>query len=325
MTACNSKKVVGCDEKDKSTLLKFKHGVTDPSGVLSSWSNEKKDCCQWKGVHCNNITGKVTELNLSCPEIYPVYGNGFDKSHCLTGELNMSSLFDLEFLSYLNLGNNDFNTIQYHGQLGNSSSSINHLDLSNNDNLGADNIFYWISNLSSLQYLDLSGINLQKETNWLQSVTLLPSLSELYLEDCRLQDIYPSLQYANFTALKALDLSKNEFASELPIWIFNLSSDILAIDLSKSLIHGQLPETLAHFESIEYLYLNNNDLNGTIPDWVGQLEQIQQLDLAFNSFKGLIPTSLGNLSSLIILDLQKISSPELFPKEIFSLFQNYKL
>ncbi|MED6128049.1 hypothetical protein PIB30_093909 [Stylosanthes scabra] len=298
---CNSKKVVGCDEKDKSTLLKFKHGVTDPSGVLSSWSIEKKDCCQWKGVHCNNITGKVTELNLPCPEIIPAYGD--DKSHCLTGELSMSSLFELEFLSYLNLGNNDFNTIQYHSQLGNSSSSINHLDLSNNDNLQADNIFHWISNLSFLQYLNLGGINLQKETNWLQSVTLLPSLSELGLYDCRLQDIYPSLQYANFTALKALDLSKNEFASELPIWIFNLSSGILGIGLSKNFIYGQLPETLPRLQSIEYLYLDNNDLNGTIPDWVGQLEQIQELELSFNSFSGHIPISLRNLSSLTLLGL----------------------
>ncbi|MED6151774.1 hypothetical protein PIB30_085675 [Stylosanthes scabra] len=300
---CNSK-IVRCNDKEKSTLLKFKHGVTDPSGVLSSWSIEKKDCCQWKGVYCDNTTGKVTELNLPCPEIYPVYGNGFDKSHCLTGEFNMSSLFELEFLSYLNLGNNDFNTIQYHGQLGNSSSSINHLDLSHNDNLEADNIFYWISNLSSLQYLDLSGINLQKETNWLQSLTVLPSLSVLGLVECGLRNIYPSLHYANFTALEIIDIAANDFMpNELPTWVFNLSS-ILSITLAHNFLHGKLPETLPSFQNLYFLNLEENDINGHIPNWVGKLEKLQILLLASNSFSGSIPHSLGNLSSLSRLSLE---------------------
>nr|XP_025675714.1 receptor-like protein EIX2 [Arachis hypogaea] len=299
---CTSK-IIQCDDKDKSTLLKFKYGITDPSGVLSLWSIKETNCCQWKGVHCDNITGRVTKLNLHCPEIYSDYGHNLDKSQCLTGELDMSCLFDLEFLSYLDLSNNDFNTIQYHGQCKNSSNNIYYLNLSDNDNLQADNILHWISNLSFLHYLDLSGINLQKETNWLQLVTMLPSLSELYLEDCRLQNIYPSLQYANFTALKVLDLSYNEFVSELPSWVFNLSSSISIVELSNNFIHGQLPQTLPHFQSLETLSLYNNDLNGLIPNWVGQLEQLKRLDLSDNSFSGSISTSLGNLSSLTYLNL----------------------
>ncbi|RYR40271.1 hypothetical protein Ahy_A09g045998 [Arachis hypogaea] len=53
------------------------------------------------------------------------------------------------------MGNNDINVIQYYDQRRNSSNNIYHLDLSNNDNFKADNIFHWISNLSSLEYLDL--------------------------------------------------------------------------------------------------------------------------------------------------------------------------
>ncbi|KAL1340462.1 hypothetical protein AAHE18_09G016300 [Arachis hypogaea] len=295
--------IIQCDEKDKSTLLKFKYGITDPSGVLSLWSIKETNCCQWKGVHCDNITGRVTKLNLHCPEIYSNYGHNLDKSQCLTGELDMSCLFDLEFLSYLDLNNNDFNTIQYHGQCKNSSSNIYYLNLSDNDNLQVGNILHWISNLSFLHYLDLNGINLQKETNWLQLVTMLPSLLELYLEDCRLQNIYPSLQYANFTTLKVLDLSYNEFVSELPSWVFNLSSSISIVELSNNFMHGQLPQTLPHFQSLETLSLYNNDLSGLIPNWMGQLEQLKKLDLSDNSFSGSISTSLGNLSSLTYLNL----------------------
>ncbi|XLU29806.1 hypothetical protein S245_065872, partial [Arachis hypogaea] len=103
-------------------------------------------------------------------------------------ELNISSLFELQFLSFL-----EFATMT-------SASSI-------------------------IMYQDLTGINLQEETNWLQLVTLLASLSELYLEYYGLRDIYPSLQYANFIAFDALNLSNNDFVpAKLPTWIFNFSS-----------------------------------------------------------------------------------------------------
>ncbi|KAG4397878.1 hypothetical protein GLYMA_10G228800v4 [Glycine max] len=51
-----------CNEKDTNTLLHFKQGVTDPSGLLSSCFPEL-DCCHWTGVKCDNITGEFS-LNL---------------------------------------------------------------------------------------------------------------------------------------------------------------------------------------------------------------------------------------------------------------------
>ncbi|RYQ99611.1 hypothetical protein Ahy_B07g087559 [Arachis hypogaea] len=263
-------KFLPCDEKDKKVLLMFKYGVIDPFGVLSSWS-AKQNCCQWPGMLCENTTGKVTGLNLTCPRIYPVYGND-NKLHCLSGELNVS-YFSLK------LGNNDFSIIHYHGQGENSSNNLHHLDLSYNDNLKADHMLHWISNLSSLQYLDLTGINLQEKTNWLQLVTLLPSLSQLYLRHCGLWDIYPSLQYANFTALEVLDLSNNDFfPDKLPNWIFNFSCRIAALILSENSLQGQLPRTFPHFQSLESLLLDQNALSGSIPNWVGQLEKLNKLD-----------------------------------------------
>ncbi|XLQ99346.1 hypothetical protein HN51_054065 [Arachis hypogaea] len=89
-----------------------------------------------------------------------VYGNDVNKLHCLTGELNISSLFELQFLSFLELGNNDISIIHYHSQGENSSNNLYYLDLSDNGNLKADHMLHWISNLSFLQYQDLTGINL---------------------------------------------------------------------------------------------------------------------------------------------------------------------
>ncbi|KAJ1427737.1 Leucine-rich repeat [Sesbania bispinosa] len=308
---CNLK--VHCNEKDMSTLLHFKQGVTDPSSLLSSWFTEQ-DCCQWSGVQCDNITGRVVKLNLPCHINHSAiiaHGEKENKSHCLTGEFNLS-LLELEFLSYLNLSNNDFKSIQMKcddlsrgilpHQCGNSSN-LHYIDLSYNYDIVIDNL-HWISRLSSLQYLNLDGVALHKEIDWLQSMTMLPLLSELHLKNCQLENIYPSLSYANFTSLKVLDLSENDFISDLPIWLFNLSCDISHIDISQSHIYGQLPTVLPNLRSIKSLVLSQNYLKGPIPDWLGELEQLQELNLTSNSFSGPIPTSLGNLSCLIVCGLE---------------------
>ncbi|KAK7260593.1 hypothetical protein RIF29_26774 [Crotalaria pallida] len=299
---------VHCNEKDMSTLLNFKGGVIDPSGMLSSWSTQH-DCCEWFGVHCGNITGRVTELYLPCHTIPSPYIQRGDKSNCLTGELHLSLLLGLEFLNYLNLSDNDFKTIQYntnsaagnHGYL-KYSSNLHYLDLSYNDDIVINNL-HWISNLSSLEHLKLNGINLHKETDWLSSMVKLPSLVELHMKSCQLQTSNPFLQYANFTSLQVLNLAENGFGSKLPSWLFNLSCDISHINLKSNNIFGQLPQTLPISQSIKYLDLSSNNLDGPIPNWFGQLEHLQELYLSANSFTGPIPLSLGNVSSLITLDL----------------------
>ncbi|KAK7279869.1 hypothetical protein RJT34_24928 [Clitoria ternatea] len=314
-------KQVHCYEKDMNTLLNFKQGVIDHSGLLSSWFTQN-DCCQWTGVKCDNITGRVTELNLPCLTNHStvvVDGEVEDKSHCLSGEFNLISLLQIEFLSYLDLSNNDFKAIRYDDYVNTTNkcdnlsrgtpyhmcgnfSNLHYLDLSYNNDIVIDNL-HWIPHLSSLQYLNLSGVHIGKEVNWLQSVTMLPSLLELNLESCQLENIYPSLEYANFTSLQVLNLANNNFIFELPSWLFNLSCDITHVDLSQNSIHSQLPKTLPNLRRIKSLILSNNYLKGPIPDWLGGLEHLQKLDLSQNYFSGPIPSSLGNISSLAVLFL----------------------
>ncbi|KAI4351739.1 hypothetical protein L6164_006064 [Bauhinia variegata] len=299
---------VKCSKKDQNTLLNFKRGVIDPSGMLASWSVEQ-DCCQWKGIVRDSITGRVTGLSLPCSTHLSPYTEKEDKSHCLTGEIH-PSLLQLEFLNYLNLSHNDFKAIQFDSvslpwSCGDSSNSnLQYLDLSYNNDLHIENL-HWLSCFSSLKYLQLSAIDLHRETSWLQSLTMLPKLSELYLKSCHLGKIYPSLEYANFTSLKVLDLSRNGFNSEFPKWLFNLSCDISKIDLHTNLLQGQIPQgqALLNLRNLKFLRLTENKLKGLIPDWLGQLENPQELFLDHNLFSGPIPTVLGNLSSLITLDL----------------------
>ncbi|KAK7279868.1 hypothetical protein RJT34_24927 [Clitoria ternatea] len=309
---CSDLKKVHCNEKDMNTLLHFKQGVIDPSGLLSSWFTQN-DCCGWTGVKCDNITARVIELDLPCHTIkndstfIPHKENDDDKSHCLTGYpiYGNSKCDDLSKGTPLHMCRN--------------LSSLQHIDLSHNYNIFIGDL-KWISPLSSLQYLNLNGLPLHKEINWLQSVTMLQSLRELHLEGCQLENLYPSLDYANFTSLRVLNLADNHFVSELPTWLFNLSCDIMHIDLSKNKIRGQLSKTLPNHERIKSLGLSTNVLDGPIPYyWLGQFKQLQELDLSYNSFSGPIPTSLGNLSSLIVLDFTGNDFNETLPESLGKL------
>ena len=64
--SCSENNVtVKCIKSEREALVRFKEGVIDIPGKLSSWDGE--DCCQWKGVECDNESGYVIKLNLSNP------------------------------------------------------------------------------------------------------------------------------------------------------------------------------------------------------------------------------------------------------------------
>ncbi|WJX37869.1 hypothetical protein P8452_25590 [Trifolium repens] len=294
----NEHRLVRCNEKDEETLLIFKKGINDSlHQKISTWST-KKDCCAWEGVHCDNITKRVTELDLHFQN--------------LKGEMNLSIL-QLEFLSYLDLSENYFDVINIPATLHNIThpSNLLYLDLfSYSSTLHMDNLD-WLSAHSSLKYLNLSEIDLHKETNWLQAVNTLPSLLELKLSHCNLNNfiINPSIEYLNLSSLLTLDLSYNNFTSnQLPNWFFNLTKNLTYLNLHRSNIHGEIPSSLLNLQNLRVLDLAFNMLSGSIPSTIGNLSFLYYLSLSNNNFSGEISKlTFSKLSSLDSLYLGSLN------------------
>ena len=97
----------------------------------------------------------------------------------------------------------------------------------------------------------------------------LSSLWELYLSDCKLDSLNPSLGFVNFTSLQVLYLSGNHFSHEIPNWFSNLSTSLLKLYLDDSSLKGEIPPSIFNLEKLEYLSLYPNHLIGKIPESLG--------------------------------------------------------
>ncbi|GAU32089.1 hypothetical protein TSUD_152940 [Trifolium subterraneum] len=320
----NEHRLVQCNEKDQETLLIFKKGINASYDQIPSWSAEK-DCCVWEGVHCDNITGRVIELHLS--------------EQGLEGEMNLSIL-QLEFLSYLDLSFNEFDVINIPATLHNFThpSNLFYLDLYDSfrhmDNLD------WLSPLSSLKYLNLSRMDLHKETNWLQAVNTLPSLLELRLSYCNLNNfiINQSIEFSNLSSLLTLHLYGNNFTSQLPSSFFNFTKDLTYLNFQGSNIHGGLPNLSPMVESVDLSY---NSFSGSIPrswknlkdliyinTWSNKLSgealvhlsdwtQLTMMNLGANEFSGTIPINMSQNLNMIILRANQFEGT--IPTQLFDL------
>ncbi|XP_052479498.1 receptor-like protein EIX1 [Gossypium raimondii] len=178
-------------------------------------------------------------------------------------------------------------------------SKLQYLDLGGND-LKSKSL-QWVSGLSSLQYLDLSSADLSEATDWVQVTFKLPSLLELHLSGCGL-DNDPSPTSVNSTkSLVVLHLSGNGLSS-VPKWIFSLHG-LVSIDLSYNFLEGSIPDYFGNISFLEVLDLNWNHLNSSIPNSLYSLNRLQFLSLGNNQLQGTISSAIGNLSSVTQLDL----------------------
>ncbi|KAH1152010.1 hypothetical protein GYH30_045482 [Glycine max] len=341
-----------CIPSERETLLKIKNNLIDPSNRLWSWNHNHTNCCHWYGVLCHNVTSHLLQLHLnSSPSAFDDWGAY--RRFQFRGEIS-PCLADLKHLNYLDLSGNyflgkgmsipsflgtmtsltylDLSLTGFMGkipsQIGNLSNLV-YLDLGSylSEPLFAENV-EWLSSMWKLEYLYLTNANLSKAFHWLYTLQSLPSLTHLYLSDCKLPH-YNEPSLLNFSSLQTLHLSFTSYSpaiSFVPKWIFKLKK-LVSLKLWGNKFQGRIPGGIRNLTLLQNLYWSGNSfsssipdclyglhrlkflnlranyLHGTISDALGNLTSLVKLDLSYNQLEGNIPTSLGNLTSLVELDL----------------------
>ncbi|KAK1363330.1 hypothetical protein POM88_038891 [Heracleum sosnowskyi] len=275
----NGSSVVRCNEAERTALVEFKKGLSDPWGRLSSWHG--KDCCSWEGVGCSKNTGNVVKLDLRSQ-----YGcaswSGDDAFglQCLSANSWLQDVHGLPFLSELHM---------YNCELPSLPSSLPNL------------------NFTSLSVIDLSYNDLKSTfPNWLFKISTLVYLD---LSFNHLNDTTDNVAWEQFCNLQFLDLSLNgNIRGDIGRLLRGLSScvnnTLEELRLSTNHISGDLPYSLGHFNYLRSLLLDENLISGPIPTSIKSLStSLQELDLSYNRMSGNIPESVGKLVKLKKLKL----------------------
>ncbi|GKV49144.1 hypothetical protein SLEP1_g55910 [Rubroshorea leprosula] len=332
-----------CSHEEALALLQFKTSFSinytvpysyycvESYSKIESWKGGI-DCCSWDGVSCDNVTGHVIALNLSCSFLYGTFPSN-------------STLFSLRNLQSLNLALNDFRHSKIPSEIS-QFTRLKHLDISDsrfsghvpeeiahlpkllslnlsNYQISSDLILETttfknlVHNLSEVRELVLNGVNMTS-VNPRFFMNLSSSLTTLRLFDCQLRGNFPNSIF-RFPNLKRFSLGgKGNLTIDLAS--SNWSSPLQRLYLADMDCGRRLPESIGDLKSLQYMSLGCN-LEGSIPASIGNLSQLTYLSFAQNNFNRQIPTSLSNLTQLTSLYLYSNNLSGQIPSSLANLTQ----
>ncbi|GKV47850.1 hypothetical protein SLEP1_g54709 [Rubroshorea leprosula] len=332
-----------CSHEEALALLQFKTSFSIDYTVpypgycgenyskIESWK-EGIDCCSWDGVSCDNVTGHVIALNLSCSFL------------CGTFPSN-STLFFLRNLQSLNLALNDFRLSKIPPEIS-QFTRLKHLDVSSSQFSGQ--VPREIAHLPKLVSLNLSNFDLILETTTFKNlVHNLSEVRELVLSGVNMTSVNPRFFMNLSSSLTTLDLWESALRGNFPNTIFhfpnlkifylsgsfggrNLTIDLPSSNWSSPLQQlrlydmdcgRRLPESIRDLKSLQFLSLLRCYLEGSIPTSIGNLSELAFLDLSSNQFFGPIPASIGNLRQLTFLALDSNNLSGQIPSSLANLTQ----
>ncbi|XP_020239034.1 probably inactive leucine-rich repeat receptor-like protein kinase At2g25790 [Cajanus cajan] len=265
-------------EQEVELLLSFKASLHDPLHFLSNWDTSSATICKWHGITCDN--------NVNSSHVNAVVISGKN----ITGEVS-SSIFQLPY--------------------------VTNLDLSNNQFVGEITFTYSLNSVSPLRYLNLSNNNLTGSLPRPLFSVLFSNLETLDLSNNMFSGNIPD-QIGLLSSLKYLDLGGNVLVGKIPSSITNMTT-LEYLTLASNQLVDKIPEDIGVMKRLKWIYLGYNNLSGEIPSSIGELLSLNHLDLVYNNLTGPIPQSLGHLIQLQYLFLyqNKLSGP--IPGAIFNL------
>ncbi|GAU29169.1 hypothetical protein TSUD_275880 [Trifolium subterraneum] len=299
---------------DKSTLLRLKTSLSDPAGVLSSWSPSSGHC-SWYGVHCDS-NSRVVTLNITgagdgnrsshpCSDfgMFPLYGFGIRRS-CLGAKGSLfgkfpsliSGLTELRVLS-----------LPFNGLVGSipqeiwSMEKLEVLDLEGNFISG-----YLPFKFQGLRKLRVLNLGFNKIVGVVPNV--LSSLESLEVLNLASNDLNGSVP--GFVGkLRGVYLSFNQFSGVIPEEIGENCGKLEHLDLSGNSLVERIPKSLGNCVGLRTLLLYSNLLEEGIPAEFGNLKSLEVLDVSRNTLDGSIPRELGNCKELSVVVLSNLFDP----------------
>ncbi|CAH1438744.1 unnamed protein product [Lactuca virosa] len=271
--------------------------------IMMNW-NKNTDCCKWSGITCNQDTGDVISIDLSCG--------------MLQGTLHPNtSLFRLPHLQTLNLAYNDLTDSQLPRDF---SNSLTHLNISRCRFTGE--ISSEISFPPNLVSLDLSGNNgLQMQPYVLKSMLRnYTHLRELLISELNILGWVLPTYLDLKSSLKSLDLSYTGLRGKLPDNILNLQYLEKLHLRGNSFVTGPIPKVNMSINvPLKWLHLSFTNLSGEIPDSIGHLKSLNHLGLSSCGLVGSLPKSLVNLRNLTTLNVEGNMLKGTLPSSLFTL------
>ncbi|CAH9139238.1 unnamed protein product [Cuscuta epithymum] len=303
-------------DSDHSALLEFKASVSDPHGVLSSWSLNSSGYCSWPGISCAsnyrvvslNISGGGNSASSSCTQVsqFPLYGFGIRRD-CwnsdvkLVGKLS-SSLAKLTELSVLSLPFNELS-----GEIPKEIWAMENLEvLDLEGNLITGSLPNVLKGSKKLRVLNLGFNKLTGEIP--NSFRSCVGLQVLNLAGNQVNGTVPRF-IGEFRNLSGLYLSFNGLSGPIPSEIGQNCGNLEYFELAGNFLTEAIPRSLGNCTQLKSILLYSNMFEESIPVEFGQLNQLQVLDVSRNSLSGFIPSQLANCTKLSIIVLSNLWDP----------------
>ncbi|KAJ8767805.1 hypothetical protein K2173_020745 [Erythroxylum novogranatense] len=249
----------------------------------------------------NRLNGKIDPKDLNNLTSLEELDLGFNEIEGFKSVLGDEETLELSNLEYLDLSYNHFdnNVLSYLSGL----PSLVSLDISNNRIKGSIDVTELVA-LSQLQELNLGG-NAITEFVASRDAKNGSNLVALYLDSLTKNVTEVLLQsLSEFPNLGTLTLTSNNIVQGE---IFNRGFPYLKyleiLDLSSSILHDSVLQTMEKLTSLHSLNLRNCGLIGHAPQSLCELKHLQDLDVGYNNLTGILPLCMANLTSLQLLDL----------------------